>query len=58
MATNTTLNWRGQPTDDALVFWKMNKMLNFQSAHQFSIDEMAIPYSANQQTGFAIIRLP
>jgi hypothetical protein len=58
MATNTTLNWRGQPTGDALVFWKMNRMLNFQSAHQFSLNEMAIPYSTNQQTGFAIIRLP
>lgn len=58
VATNTTLNWRGQPTGDALVFWKMDKMLNFQQAHQFAADEMAIPYVHNQQNGFAIIRLP
>jgi hypothetical protein len=58
VATNTTLNLQGQLTDDGLVFWKMNKMLNFQHAHQYDVDEMAIPYARNQQTGFAIIRLP
>jgi len=58
IATNTTLNWRGQPTGDGLVFWKMNKLLNFQKAHHFSSDEIAIPYIHNQQGGFAIIRLP
>lgn len=58
IATNTTLNRRGQPTGDALVFWKMNRQLNFQLAHHFAADEMAIPYIHNQQNGFAIIRLP
>ena len=58
VATNTTLNRRGQLTGDGLVFWKMNRMLNFQRAHQFAADEMAIPYVRNQQNGFAIIRLP
>jgi hypothetical protein len=58
IATNTTLNWRGQPTGDGLVFWKMNKLLNFQQAHHFASDEIAIPYIHNQQNGFAIIRLP
>jgi hypothetical protein len=58
IATNTTLDRRGQTTGDELVFWKMNKLLNFQMAHQFSSDEMAIPYAVNQQNGFAIIRLP
>ncbi len=58
LATNTTLNRHGQLTGDGLVFWKMNRTLNFQRAHQFAADEMAIPYVRNQQNGFAIIRLP
>jgi hypothetical protein len=58
IATNTTLNWRGQQTGEGLVFWKMNKQLNFQQAHQFDIDEIAIPYANNKPNGFAIIRLP
>ncbi len=55
-ATSTTLNSRGQTTGDALVFWKMNKMLNFQQSHRFSTDEVCVPYLSNQQ-GFAIIRI-
>lgn len=56
-ATTTTLNNRGQSTDDdALVFWKMNKMLNFQESHRFSANEISIPY-LNNQRGFAIVRL-
>jgi hypothetical protein len=57
LATTTTLNIHGETTDDALVFWKMNKMLNFQNAHRFSADEVAVPYLNNRQGGFAIIRL-
>lgn len=55
LATTTTLNIRGQATDDGLIFWKMNRMLNFQHPHRFSANEIAVPYS--QQAGFAIIRL-
>jgi hypothetical protein len=57
LATTTTLNKHGETTDDALIFWKMNKMLNFQKAHRFSADEVAVPYLNSQQAGFAIIRL-
>ena len=57
LATTTTLNMHGQATDDALIFWKMNRMLNFQQSHRFSADEIAVPYLNSQQTGFAIIRL-
>jgi hypothetical protein len=57
IATTTTLNIHGETTDGALVFWKMNKMLNFQNAHRFSADEVAVPYLNNRQGGFAIIRL-
>ncbi len=57
MATTTTLNRHGQTTGDALVFWKLNKILNFQQAHRFAVDEVAIPYLNNRQNGFAIIRL-
>jgi hypothetical protein len=57
IATNTTLNKKGQPMGDALVFWKMNKILNFQHARRFAADEVAIPYLNNRQNGFAIIRL-
>jgi hypothetical protein len=55
LATTTTLNIHGQATDDGLVFWKINRMLNFQHPHRFSANEIAVPYS--QQSGFAIIRL-
>ncbi len=55
LATSTTLNLHGQPTDDALIFWKMNKSLNFQRAHVFSAHEVAVPYL--NSPGFAIIRL-
>lgn len=56
-SASTALNTNGQPTDDALIFWKMNRTLNFQQAHRISTDEVAIPYRNEQQTGFAIIRL-
>jgi hypothetical protein len=57
LATTTTLNMHGQTTDDALIFWKMNRQMNFQESHRFSVDEVSVPYLNNQQTGFAIIRL-
>jgi hypothetical protein len=57
MATTTTLNMNGQTADDALVFWKMNRMLNFQHAHRFSAGDVAVSYMRDQQAGFAIIRL-
>ncbi len=57
VATTTTLNAHGEATDDALIFWKMDKLLNFQNARLFSSDEVSVPYRNNQQAGFAIIRL-
>jgi hypothetical protein len=57
LATTTTLNKHGETTNDALVFWKMDRMLNFQNARRFSADEVVVPYSNNQRPGFAIIRL-
>jgi len=57
LATTTTLNTHGETTGDALVFWKMDKMLNFQNARRFTADEVVVPYLNNQRPGFAIIRL-
>jgi hypothetical protein len=57
LATTTTLNMQGQTTEDALIFWKINKQMNFQESRRFSADEVAVPYSNNLQSGFAIIRL-
>jgi hypothetical protein len=57
LATTTTLNTHGETTGDALVFWKMDKLLNFQNARRFTSDEVAVPYLNNQKPGFAIIRL-
>ncbi len=57
LATTTTLNRQGQVTDDALVFWRMNKMLDFQNAHRVTAGEVAVPYRDNPRSGFAIIRL-
>ena len=56
-STATTLNTQGEPTDDALIFWKMNRTLNFQGSRRISAEEVAVPYKNNQQIGFAIIRL-
>ena len=56
-STAITLNVNGRQTDDALIFWKMNRILNFQESRRISSDEVAVPYRNNQQTGFAIIRL-
>jgi hypothetical protein len=57
LATTTTLNTHGETMDDALVFWKMDKMLNFQNARRFTADEVVVPYLNSQKAGFAIIRL-
>lgn len=57
LATTTTLNTHGETTDDGLVFWKMDRMLNFQNARRFTADEVGVPYMNNQRPGFAIIRL-
>jgi hypothetical protein len=56
-STATTLNIRGEPTDDALIFWKMNRTLNFQESRRISTEEVAVPYVKNQQNGFAVVRL-
>ncbi len=56
-STATTLNTHGEPTDDALIFWKMNRTLHFQESRRISAEEVAVPYKNNQQSGFAIIRL-
>jgi hypothetical protein len=57
LATTTTLNTHGETTGDALVFWKMDRLLNFQNARRFTADEVVVPYLNNQKPGFAIIRL-
>jgi hypothetical protein len=57
MAMTTTLNRQGKPVSNALIFWKMNKLLNFQEAHRFDEGEVAVPYLTSPQNGFAIIRL-
>jgi hypothetical protein len=56
LANTTTLNHHGQVETNALIFWEMKKLLNFQKARRFSSDEIAIPY-LDYQSGFAIIRL-
>ena len=56
-STTTSLKVNGQPTGDALIFWKMNRVMDFQKYRRISSDEVAVPYRNNQQTGFAIIRL-
>jgi hypothetical protein len=57
LGTTTTLNVKGQETDDALIFWKMNRSLHFQDARRISTGEVAVPFSNNLQNGFAIIHL-
>jgi hypothetical protein len=55
---NTTfLNNRGEALDEGLVFWKFNKVLDFQRARQIGMQEVAVPYKKNGQTGFSIIKL-
>ena len=56
-ATTTELNLHGQASDGTLVFWKINKILNFQMSRRITDDEIAVPYTNNLQTGIAVIRL-
>jgi hypothetical protein len=56
LASTTTLNRQGQVEGNALIFWEMKKMLNFQRARRFSSNEIAVPY-LNNKNGFSIIRL-
>jgi hypothetical protein len=57
LSTTTALNVSGQPTGDALIFWKMNRTLNFQESRRISAEEVAVPFRNGQQSGFAIVRL-
>lgn len=57
LATTTTLNKGGQVLEDALIFWSMNKKLNFQKSRRFAENEVAVPYLGAVENGFAIIRL-
>jgi hypothetical protein len=57
LGTTTALQLNGQPTDDALIFWKMDRTLNFQQSRRISEDEVAVPFWNNQQNGFAILKL-
>lgn len=56
-SATTALSMNGQPTDNTLIFWKIDRTPDFQQAHRISSDEVAVPYRNNQQCGFAIIRL-
>jgi hypothetical protein len=55
--TATILGSQGNATDEPLVFWQLQKTLNFQDAHRYSSDEVYIPYDGHQAPGFALIRL-
>ena len=57
LATGTALNLKGRSADDPIVFWKVNRRLNFQQAHRISAGEIAVPYQQNNLHGFALIRL-
>jgi hypothetical protein len=57
LATTKTLNNQGQSTDEPMVFWQMDKLLNFQNARRFAANEVSVPFSEKQPTGFAVIRL-
>jgi hypothetical protein len=57
LATATTLNTHGQSSEEPLVFWRMDRVLNFQRARRFTANEVAVPYRDNQQDGFAVIHL-
>ncbi|HVY75247.1 MAG TPA: hypothetical protein VG890_10475 [Puia sp.] len=56
-STTTTLDRRGQPTGDALIFWKLNRTMDFQQARRISAGEVAVPFHNGGQRGFAILRL-
>ncbi len=53
----TTLDERGHPLDEGVVFWKRGNVLDFQKARQISARELAVPYGRNGLKGFAIIRM-
>ncbi|MBA4166020.1 MAG: hypothetical protein H0X41_00475 [Chitinophagaceae bacterium] len=54
-AGTTVVDQQGNPADGGLVFWKFNRLLNFQRAHRIADQEVAVPYL--ERPGFAVIRL-
>jgi hypothetical protein len=57
ISSATTLDERGHPLDEGVVFWKRGNVLDFQKARQISARELAVPYGRNGLKGFAIIRM-
>jgi hypothetical protein len=47
----------GRETNDPVIFWKMDGLLDYQKARRISLSEVAVPYRDSQRPGFAVIRL-
>ena len=57
LATTTTLDKGGRQMEESLIFWRMNKMLNFQRSRRITETEIAVPYLEPSVSGFAIIKI-
>jgi hypothetical protein len=57
-STTTALDLQGRPTGDALIFWKMNRIMDFQQSRRISEAEVAVPFrNGHGAMGFAVIRM-
>jgi hypothetical protein len=56
--STTMVNLKGQETGGGLVFWKTDRVMDFQHYRRITDNEIAAPYRNGRQTGFAIIRFP
>jgi hypothetical protein len=56
VSSTTILNHKGQPMDDGVIFWRSDKVLDFQKASLVRPGELFVPFDRNTLQGFAIIR--
>jgi hypothetical protein len=56
VSSTIILDHKGQAVDEGLIFWRPDKVLNFQKARLIQQGELFVPFDRNGLKGFAIIR--
>jgi hypothetical protein len=56
VSSTLMLDHKGQAIDEGVIFWRPDKVLNFQKARLINPGELFVPFDRNGFQGFAIIR--
>jgi hypothetical protein len=56
VSSTIILDHNGQPMDEGVIFWRSDKVLDFQKASLIRPGELFVPFNRNTLQGFAIIR--